>query len=185
MTLACCLYRPASGATAIPMSPRRGSPSPSLLLARRTAVRFRSECQAHRPARARQNPPPIRALPNPRNPPFTVCVVSLPQNSARGPAVPLVPHCLRYNPRFSLFAAASSSHSFHTAASNQRAVASYPAMSANTMATKLDGTTIAKNIRARLANEISDKQKLNPKYRPSLKIIQGKPKSAMFRERRE
>lgn len=40
-------------------------------------------------------------------------------------------------------------------------------------ATKLDGTAIAKGIRAQLATEIQEKQKLNPRYKPSLKIIQG------------
>lgn len=48
---------------------------------------------------------------------------------------------------------------------------SYPAMAA----TKLDGTAVAKQIRERLAQEIADKQKSNPRYQPSLKIIQGTP----------
>ena len=41
-------------------------------------------------------------------------------------------------------------------------------------AQKLDGTAIAKSIRERLAAEVVEKQKLNPKYQPLLKIIQGK-----------
>lgn len=41
------------------------------------------------------------------------------------------------------------------------------------VATKLDGTAIAKSIRERLGQEIADKQKLNSRYKPSLKIIQG------------
>lgn len=40
-------------------------------------------------------------------------------------------------------------------------------------ATKLDGTAIAKRIRERLAAEIVEKQKANPRYKPCLKIIQG------------
>jgi methylenetetrahydrofolate dehydrogenase (NADP+)/methenyltetrahydrofolate cyclohydrolase/formyltetrahydrofolate synthetase len=40
-------------------------------------------------------------------------------------------------------------------------------------ATKLDGTAIAKSIRERLGAEIAEKQKLNPRYKPTLKIIQG------------
>ncbi|KAK0389688.1 hypothetical protein NLU13_3261 [Sarocladium strictum] len=40
------------------------------------------------------------------------------------------------------------------------------------VATKLDGTAIAKGIRARLGAEIAEKQKLNPRYKPSLKILQ-------------
>lgn len=45
----------------------------------------------------------------------------------------------------------------------------YPTMAA----TRLDGTAIAKRIRERLAAEIVEKQKANPKYQPCLKIIQG------------
>jgi methylenetetrahydrofolate dehydrogenase (NADP+)/methenyltetrahydrofolate cyclohydrolase/formyltetrahydrofolate synthetase len=40
-------------------------------------------------------------------------------------------------------------------------------------ATKIDGTAIAKQIRERLRAEIVETQKINPRYRPSLKIIQG------------
>lgn len=40
-------------------------------------------------------------------------------------------------------------------------------------AQKIDGTAIAKSIRARLHSEIQERKKANPKYIPSLKIIQG------------
>ncbi|KAK7215519.1 hypothetical protein V2G26_003522 [Clonostachys chloroleuca] len=40
------------------------------------------------------------------------------------------------------------------------------------VAVKIDGTAIAKNIRERLGTEIAEKQKLNPRYKPTLKIIQ-------------
>jgi hypothetical protein len=40
-------------------------------------------------------------------------------------------------------------------------------------ATKIDGTAIAKGIRERLHAEIEATQKANPRYKPSLKIIQG------------
>ncbi|KAH7326348.1 formate--tetrahydrofolate ligase-domain-containing protein [Stachybotrys elegans] len=40
------------------------------------------------------------------------------------------------------------------------------------VAVRLDGTAIAKSIRERLGQEITEKQKLNPRYKPSLKIIQ-------------
>jgi len=40
-------------------------------------------------------------------------------------------------------------------------------------ATKIDGTAIARSIRERLGQEIKKKQETNPRYRPSLKIIQG------------
>lgn len=45
----------------------------------------------------------------------------------------------------------------------------YPAM----VAQRLDGNAIAKTIRERLATEIAEKQKINPRYKPCLKIIQG------------
>lgn len=44
------------------------------------------------------------------------------------------------------------------------------------VATKIDGTAIAKKIREKLHKEIEATQKINPRYRPSLKIIQGKIK---------
>ncbi len=50
-------------------------------------------------------------------------------------------------------------------------------------ATKIDGTAIAKRIRERLAAEIVEKQKLNPKYEPCLKIIQGLYSPTMPRSR--
>jgi hypothetical protein len=40
-------------------------------------------------------------------------------------------------------------------------------------AQKLDGTAIAKSIREKLNAEILEKQKSNPRYKPSLVIIQG------------
>jgi methylenetetrahydrofolate dehydrogenase (NADP+)/methenyltetrahydrofolate cyclohydrolase/formyltetrahydrofolate synthetase len=40
-------------------------------------------------------------------------------------------------------------------------------------ATKIDGTAIAKDVRQRLQAEIAEKQKINPRFQPSLKIIQG------------
>lgn len=40
-------------------------------------------------------------------------------------------------------------------------------------ATKIDGTAIAKAIRARLGEQIKKRQETNPRYRPSLKIVQG------------
>lgn len=39
---------------------------------------------------------------------------------------------------------------------------------------KIDGTAIAKSIRERLGAKIKEKQAQNPRYRPSLKIVQGK-----------
>jgi hypothetical protein len=41
-------------------------------------------------------------------------------------------------------------------------------------ATKIDGTAIARSIRERLGGEIKKKQETNPRYKPSLKIVQGK-----------
>jgi hypothetical protein len=55
--------------------------------------------------------------------------------------------------------------------SQQRAFSSTPiAMTA----TKIDGTAIAKKIRERLHAEIVETQNTNPRFKPSLKIIQGK-----------
>jgi len=40
-------------------------------------------------------------------------------------------------------------------------------------ATKIDGTAIAKSIREKLHAQIEETQKTNPRFQPSLKIIQG------------
>jgi 5,10-methylene-tetrahydrofolate dehydrogenase/methenyl tetrahydrofolate cyclohydrolase len=42
-------------------------------------------------------------------------------------------------------------------------------------ATKIDGTAIARSIRERLGEQIKQRQATNPRYRPSLKIVQGEP----------
>ncbi|KAI9740868.1 MAG: tetrahydrofolate synthase [Claussenomyces sp. TS43310] len=49
-------------------------------------------------------------------------------------------------------------------------------------ATKIDGTAIAKGIRERLQAEIQKTQKINPRYKPSLKIIQvgDRPDSSTY-----
>lgn len=58
----------------------------------------------------------------------------------------------------------------HTPTGSLRLFSSTP----NAMtATKIDGTAIAKNIRERIHTEIEKTQKANPRYKPSLKIIQG------------
>lgn len=53
------------------------------------------------------------------------------------------------------------------------ACASFSTSSRNMVASKIDGTAIAKKIRDGLRTEIDDKRKSNPRYQPSLKIIQG------------
>lgn len=40
-------------------------------------------------------------------------------------------------------------------------------------AQKIDGTAIAKSIRERIGKEIQQKQESNPRYKPSLTIVQG------------
>jgi methylenetetrahydrofolate dehydrogenase (NADP+) / methenyltetrahydrofolate cyclohydrolase / formyltetrahydrofolate synthetase len=55
---------------------------------------------------------------------------------------------------------------------NQRA--SFSSTSIAMTAKKIDGTAIAKSIRERLHAEIKNTQKTNPRFKPSLKIIQGK-----------
>jgi methylenetetrahydrofolate dehydrogenase (NADP+)/methenyltetrahydrofolate cyclohydrolase/formyltetrahydrofolate synthetase len=51
-------------------------------------------------------------------------------------------------------------------------------------ATKIDGTAIAKKIRERLRAEIAQVKETNPRFSPSLKIIQGsyKPLSTPTKE---
>jgi methylenetetrahydrofolate dehydrogenase (NADP+)/methenyltetrahydrofolate cyclohydrolase/formyltetrahydrofolate synthetase len=39
-------------------------------------------------------------------------------------------------------------------------------------AQKIDGTAIAKSIRERINKDIAEKQALNPRYKPSLVIVQ-------------
>jgi len=50
---------------------------------------------------------------------------------------------------------------------------SFSTSSAVMTATKIDGNAIAKTIREKLHAEIEKTQKSNPRYKPSLKIIQG------------
>ena len=52
--------------------------------------------------------------------------------------------------------------------------ASFSSTSIAMTAKKIDGTAIAKSIRERLQSEIQNTQKTNPRFKPSLKIIQGK-----------
>ena len=40
-------------------------------------------------------------------------------------------------------------------------------------ASKIDGNAIARSIRERIGREVKQKQETNPRYRPSLKIVQG------------
>ncbi len=47
-------------------------------------------------------------------------------------------------------------------------------------ASKIDGTAIAKSIRERLGGYIKQKQEANPRYRPSVKIVQGAPPSLII-----
>lgn len=51
----------------------------------------------------------------------------------------------------------------------------FSSTTATMVATKIDGNAIAKSIRERLSAEVAAKQKLNPRYQPCLKIIQGMP----------
>jgi methylenetetrahydrofolate dehydrogenase (NADP+) / methenyltetrahydrofolate cyclohydrolase / formyltetrahydrofolate synthetase len=44
-------------------------------------------------------------------------------------------------------------------------------------ATKIDGTAIARGIRERLGEQIKERQESNPRYKPSLKIVQGESRS--------
>lgn len=42
---------------------------------------------------------------------------------------------------------------------------------------KIDGTAIAKSIREKLGAKIKERQEKNPRYRPSLKIVQGESRA--------
>src|SRR4051812_2432883 len=48
---------------------------------------------------------------------------------------------------------------------------------ASMTAQKIDGTAIAKTIRERLGAKIKERQAANPRYQPSLKIVQGESDS--------
>jgi len=65
----------------------------------------------------------------------------------------------------------SSSRSQFSTYSPLRLSPTLPTMAAQ----KIDGTAIAKSIRERINSDIKDKQKSNPRYKPSLVIIQGIP----------
>jgi methylenetetrahydrofolate dehydrogenase (NADP+)/methenyltetrahydrofolate cyclohydrolase/formyltetrahydrofolate synthetase len=41
------------------------------------------------------------------------------------------------------------------------------------VAEKIDGTAIAKRIRERINKDIAERQKINPRFKPSLTIVQG------------
>ncbi|KAJ6785448.1 hypothetical protein PWT90_07110 [Aphanocladium album] len=66
--------------------------------------------------------------------------------------------------------------------SGQRGSRRFSTTPAVMVATKLDGTAIAKSIRERIGREIAERQKLNPRYRPSLKIVQvgNRPDSSTY-----
>lgn len=49
-------------------------------------------------------------------------------------------------------------------------------------ATKIDGTAIARGVRERLQAEIAEKKGINPRFQPSLKIIQGALRSPPRRQ---
>ena len=66
------------------------------------------------------------------------------------------------------------SHSLLTSSYNYSpSTRSFSTSPINMTATKIDGTAIAKSIRERLHKEIEATQSANPRYKPSLKIIQG------------
>jgi len=62
------------------------------------------------------------------------------------------------------------SRKIYTVSAQERSFSATP--SAMT-ATKIDGNAIAKEIREKIHAEIQATQKINPRYKPSLKIVQG------------
>jgi hypothetical protein len=87
--------------------------------------------------------------------------------AAAAPLLPLPPRAL--TPTITILR--KSNHSLASAIQEEERLIDQFDMTA----TKIDGTAIAKSIRERLHKEIEDAQKTNPRYKPSLKIIQGKP----------
>lgn len=80
--------------------------------------------------------------------------------------------CISQAPRH--IATRSSAIYCRLAHNNLRLFARQFSYTARTMtATKIDGTAIAKSIRERIAGEIQQKQSSNPRYKPSLTIVQG------------
>lgn len=82
---------------------------------------------------------------------------------------------------FSLFSASSAFSTYTRPLLSTQAVysrigqqTSFSTTSFAMTAKKIDGTAIAKSIRERLHAEIENTQKTNPRFKPSLKIIQGK-----------
>lgn len=61
----------------------------------------------------------------------------------------------------------------YTAPASVYATRYFSATAFTMTATKIDGTAIAKTIRERLGAKIKERQGANPRYKPSLKIVQG------------
>lgn len=93
--------------------------------------------------------------------PTTINLLSSPPTSLKAPSG--LSTCLRHSPRTSACLTNSSSPS------RRHYTTSSPKMGA----AKIDGTAIAKAIREKLGAEIADKLKANPRYKPTLRIIQG------------
>jgi hypothetical protein len=119
-------------------------------------------------ATAIYQPTPLPSSPPKHSYPFTA------QTLLRlSPTSPIPP---KSSPVFQLrhtrrtFSASSTARGPIQAKSDQKALADRFAIMA---ATKIDGTAIAKSIREKIGAEILEKQKSNPRYKPSLRIIQG------------
>lgn len=87
--------------------------------------------------------------------------------STEGTQLSSTPKHLLFSSFSSITLFSPSSH-FHLTQTRQ-----FGTTAAAMVATKLDGTAIAKSIRERLGEEITAKQKVNPRYKPTLNIIQG------------
>jgi hypothetical protein len=61
----------------------------------------------------------------------------------------------------------------YPAAARVNASRYFSATASSMTATKIDGTAIAKSIREKLGAKIRERQGVNPRYKPSLKIVQG------------
>lgn len=101
------------------------------------------------------------------------------------PAAPPAPHCpasSTFSSRRPLLLASPSALLPLPFSAHRGTGRFFSTTSAAMVATKLDGTAIAKSIRERIGREIAERQKLNPRYRPSLKIVQvgDRPDSSTY-----
>ena len=150
-------------------SSRRGIAGSARILCPVSSPEVRERTGRHRPELSRSyqlqfpNPATTYTASAPRFRSATVECISANASS---------PHISRGTATFGL--RSPSSAVCRAPSSLRRAAASRRQFStSNMVAAKLDGTAVAKRIRDRLREEIAERQKINPRFQPCLKIIQG------------